>query len=98
MTTVVGTGGVVAGVGDRTDDGVGQGGVTDAFVAVVGRAAGVFGVALGMAVLASRKRGVVATRAKGAGGGKHRSIHCRMAKRSARTGAIASSTMRRKIT
>ena len=63
VTTVVGKGGVVVGVGDGIDNGVGHGGVADAFIAVVGCVVGGFGVALGMVVLAGRGRGVAATRA-----------------------------------
>ena len=63
VTTVVGTGGVVAGVGDGTDNGVGHGGGADALVVVVGCVVGSFGVALGMVVLVSRGQGVAATRA-----------------------------------
>ena len=63
VTTVVGTGGVVAGVVDGTDDGVGYGGVADAFVAGVNRVVGGFGVARGMVVVVGRGQGVAATRA-----------------------------------
>ena len=63
VTTVVGTGGVVAGVVDGTDDGVRRGGVADAFFAGVGCAVGGVGVARGMGVVVGRGRGVATTRA-----------------------------------